>query len=150
MQLNVGEERHAGNGGGSVAGGSVAGGSVAGGGTGGGGAGGSGVDGGNVPTSPSSAATSRFDALEGLLKETMQAVQTVREEHRQQERQRVARMLEQDRNQQLCVVCQDDAKSVLLLPCRHLCVCRGCSRRPELDKCPMCRAVIEQKMDVFS
>lgn len=37
-----------------------------------------------------------------------------------------------------CVICLEGALSVVLLPCRHLCVCRVCL--DEIDRCPICRA----------
>lgn len=49
--------------------------------------------------------------------------------------------------QKMCVVCIDEEKSVLLLPCRHVCVCKVCSR--QLDTCPVCRAHIDDKINVF-
>jgi hypothetical protein len=49
-----------------------------------------------------------------------------------------------------CVICMDAEKSVLLLPCRHLCVCVGCSQEPRLVQCPICREPIAEKMHVFS
>jgi len=33
-----------------------------------------------------------------------------------------------------------NAKDIILLPCRHLCVCRACFVQLTLDKCPVCRA----------
>ena len=49
--------------------------------------------------------------------------------------------------QKMCVVCIDQDKSVLLLPCRHVCVCKLCSR--QLDTCPVCRTHIDDKINVF-
>ena len=49
--------------------------------------------------------------------------------------------------QKMCVVCLDQEKSVLLLPCRHVCVCKVCSR--QVDSCPVCRAQIVDKINVF-
>lgn len=38
----------------------------------------------------------------------------------------------------LCRACRERDVSVLLLPCRHLCLCRVCE--PEVDACPICNA----------
>jgi len=40
----------------------------------------------------------------------------------------------------LCVVCKKEKRDTVLLPCRHLCVCGGCSN--DLDNCPACQANI--------
>ncbi|CAM9178649.1 unnamed protein product [Chrysoparadoxa australica] len=52
--------------------------------------------------------------------------------------------------QRLCVVCQEAEKAVLLLPCRHLCLCQGCASKPELQLCPLCRTPFTEKLDVYS
>lgn len=54
----------------------------------------------------------------------------------------------------LCVICQDQAKSVLVLPCRHLCLCLNCARiiysTVDLPKvCPLCRTGIRKMINVF-
>eukprot|EP00606_Chrysophyceae_sp_TOSAG23-5_P001320 GSChrysophyteH2.ASY1.ANO1.136.1 assembled CDS len=41
-----------------------------------------------------------------------------------------------------CVICLSEMKGVFLLPCRHLCVCKGCL--VHIDKCPVCRANFEE------
>ncbi len=61
--------------------------------------------------------------------------------------------LVQQKDRQLCVICQDAVKSVLLLPCRHLCSCMACysklvARGNAL--CPVCRAPIASSLDVYS
>jgi len=49
-----------------------------------------------------------------------------------------------------CVVCQDELKSVVLLPCRHLCLCLECSITvTRKGKCPLCRSAIETALSVF-
>ncbi|KAG1712254.1 hypothetical protein DVH05_000004 [Phytophthora capsici] len=37
-----------------------------------------------------------------------------------------------------CVICLERVPAVILLPCRHLCVCRECLE--EIDQCPICRS----------
>jgi hypothetical protein len=36
-----------------------------------------------------------------------------------------------------CVVCLSEPRGIILLPCRHLCVCHTCFL--QIDKCPICR-----------
>lgn len=52
------------------------------------------------------------------------------------------RVLEQQemfgRGDSECVICLERAQAAVLLPCRHLCVCRPCLR--EIDRCPICRS----------
>ncbi|ETV69811.1 hypothetical protein H257_14634 [Aphanomyces astaci] len=47
-----------------------------------------------------------------------------------------------------CVVCLTGTKTVLLLPCKHLCLCQTCSANVT-DLCPLCKAPIECKTSVF-
>lgn len=54
------------------------------------------------------------------------------------------------KEQRMCVVCQEHEKSVVLLPCRHLCVCDTCSTHDLLKVCPLCREPIAHKISVFS
>jgi hypothetical protein len=51
-----------------------------------------------------------------------------------------------------CCVCLAEKKSVVLLPCRHMCVCVACGLDDEqlLSKCPMCRTAIEHRFRVFT
>ena len=39
-----------------------------------------------------------------------------------------------------CIACLTDPRDTILLPCRHLCVCKDCFERLTLDRCPVCRA----------
>lgn len=50
-----------------------------------------------------------------------------------------------------CVVCLDRKKTVVVLPCRHLCLCRPCSQQlPNFqNSCPLCRNEITQTIDTY-
>ena len=52
--------------------------------------------------------------------------------------------------EKLCVICRENPKVMLIMPCRHLCVCEECGHRVELDRCPLCRNAIAERFSVFS
>ena len=49
----------------------------------------------------------------------------------------------------LCVVCEDAKKSVIILPCKHMCLCANCADFDRIKECPMCRAKVEDSMTVY-
>ena len=49
-----------------------------------------------------------------------------------------------------CVICKEHTKSVLLMPCRHLCCCNECGHLDLLIQCPLCREPITERINVFS
>lgn len=55
----------------------------------------------------------------------------------------------------ICIVCQDKQRSTVLLPCRHLCLCRECAEslmnniNRKKRKCPLCRCDIANVLDVY-
>ena len=63
--------------------------------------------------------------------------------------------LESERDKRVCVVCVDQLKTVLILPCRHMCLCVDCAREIaesrfiERRVCPLCREPIETVMYVY-
>lgn len=44
-------------------------------------------------------------------------------------------------NENTCVICLTDIRNVLLLPCRHLCLCGSCAENLKFQSanCPICR-----------
>ncbi len=46
-----------------------------------------------------------------------------------------------------CSVCLAEKKSILLLPCKHVCLCSGCGEK--VSDCPLCRTKIEAKQTIF-
>lgn len=65
------------------------------------------------------------------------------------------REIERERERRKCVVCQDLNKSVLVLPCRHMCLCVVCANRIIRSEffncriCPLCRGRIESVINVY-
>lgn len=52
----------------------------------------------------------------------------------------------------LCVICQDQLKSIVLMPCRHLCLCKGCHTQLKRYRhaCPVCRQPFVQTIQVYT
>ena len=47
-----------------------------------------------------------------------------------------------------CVICIDGPKTIVILPCKHLCLCKGCSVGKSIKTCPICFVVVEDMMDI--
>ena len=63
-------------------------------------------------------------------------------------------------DEHLCVVCLDSPRCTLLLPCKHLCLCKGCAssvlapkdatgNQQRRNLCPLCQSPVVEVMDVF-
>jgi len=58
---------------------------------------------------------------------------------------------EDTKDEHLCIMCTENLKNVLLLPCRHLVFCLDCARDDNLaDTCPTCRKKFTSAMTIFS
>jgi hypothetical protein len=57
-----------------------------------------------------------------------------------------------DQDVTLCIACEDAKKEVVLLPCKHFCLCKMCASTclfKTLHECPMCRETIDDSMEVY-
>lgn len=50
-------------------------------------------------------------------------------------------------DEHLCIVCLDEPKNVVLLPCRHMCLCNKCSGA--ISQCPLCGGRVDAKLSVY-
>ena len=93
--------------------------------------------------SSASLSLEELDSMEMKLRGALDAVVEAKEAH-------LRRRLEQQDTEKACVICLEAPKTVLLLPCSHLCVCSNCSERAELETCPLCRNAIETMIKTFA
>jgi hypothetical protein len=59
----------------------------------------------------------------------------------------IDRKAENERSE--CIICRDNAKVVVIVPCRHMCMCVACAKAARPNTCPLCRAVVESGMVIF-
>lgn len=63
---------------------------------------------------------------------------------------RIVELKSSNREIAVCIVCEEKAKSILLLPCRHLCLCSNCANHPVMTKCPLCCQNVDCKLEVYA
>ncbi len=49
-----------------------------------------------------------------------------------------------------CVICRDEQRRVVLMPCRHMCLCTSCSLSATIRNCPLCRKPINNRLSVYT
>merc|ERR1719473_1012696 len=52
-------------------------------------------------------------------------------------------MQREKEDQQICVICFELERGVLLSPCGHYCLCKKCA--PKVKECPICRTGIKKR-----
>lgn len=77
-----------------------------------------------------------------LEEQLRQSLETSRQERRQRVRDRDLR------EDQICVICNTNAREIILLPCGHVCICEDCSASIN-NNCPICRTEITQKAAAY-
>ena len=64
--------------------------------------------------------------------------------------------LERERDKNMCVVCQSEEKNIVVMPCRHMCMCKSCCtqlfrmQRYQRKTCPLCRHTITSTLEIYS
>lgn len=48
-----------------------------------------------------------------------------------------------------CVRCQNNYRQILLMPCRHLCLCTTCAENIIDHQCPLCKELVESTIEVL-
>lgn len=91
-----------------------------------------------------------LDSIETGLEVVLGLVRAERSERIKKEHEDLQRLQARERDEKLCVICQDAQKTTLIMPCRHLCVCGKCSSHASLDRCPICRTWIDSTLDVYT
>ena len=58
--------------------------------------------------------------------------------------------VESSSGQEPCVICMAEPRNVVVLPCRHMCLCIACADiyRVKSNKCPICRAPLRSLIKV--
>jgi len=89
--------------------------------------------------------------LEQMAYEEVEALEQEQNGYLAQTVRRKQLIVEAERDSYMCVICLERRRSVLLLPCRHLCLCHICSSENEeqLRTCPLCQKGIENKIQTF-
>ena len=61
------------------------------------------------------------------------------------------REVEREREDKLCYICMVNEKCIMMLPCRHLCICEQCQPllRNHGNTCPMCRKKVKQMIKAY-
>ena len=48
-----------------------------------------------------------------------------------------------------CVICLNQERNLLFMPCNHLCACAECGLNPTIRVCPICRATFNNRTVVY-
>lgn len=87
---------------------------------------------------------------EQLLESSLTRVRVMKEDKALALQKKLDRQVEEQQELKLCVICLSNEKSILCLPCRHLCLCESCSAHEEVEKCPICRLHIDEMLLVYA
>lgn len=49
----------------------------------------------------------------------------------------------------ICIVCSQELRNCIIIPCNHVCICKKCYNNNNLKKCPICRIDIFEIQDIY-
>lgn len=49
----------------------------------------------------------------------------------------------------LCAICLSNPRNIVFIPCYHICACYQCGHNGSLVTCPICRRLIDDRIEVF-
>merc|ERR1711904_396039 len=95
--------------------------------------------------------TEEISSFEGVVESLLRALRDEKQRRWEKQLQSVQRRhaeenkaLQNLEEEQSCIICNEFPRAILLLLCRHLCVCESCGK--QLDACPICRATIQEQV----
>jgi hypothetical protein len=58
----------------------------------------------------------------------------------------LARVQEERKNMEICVLCWTHLRTVILLPCMHIVMCAKC---PKVKECPVCKTFVQSSKTIY-
>ena len=49
----------------------------------------------------------------------------------------------------ICPICFTNPRTIILIPCKHLCLCRECYQQMGNKKCPICKKEYSGFVEIF-
>lgn len=77
---------------------------------------------------------------------------SLRRRHAEEQIEQLQKELTAERDKHTCIICFDRPRSMIIYPCRHMCICEECSANwfTELQRCPLCRRTVLDVFHVFT
>ena len=57
--------------------------------------------------------------------------------------------VQDEEDKRLCIICDDQNRTIVLLPCKHMCMCKTCLGRQTWKTCPLCREPVDTDMEIY-
>lgn len=76
----------------------------------------------------------------------------IKGKHAEEQIEQLQKELLAEREKHTCIICFDRPRSIIIHPCRHMCICVECSTNwyTNLQRCPLCRQTIYDVYSVYT